>query len=208
MAAVQDLLTPAEAAVVAGVTVRDVNRVIDEGILPKRFYTVAGGRRVHAAGCTYVRFYFHSAKALTPDERSHVIRTLSASRKAAGPETWMVRDGFLTIDLKDFAADTQDRRSKLDAARELVVEDPGVLSGTPVVRGTRVPIYDVAALVAARTPLAEILETYPSLDATAVELAAIYAEATPPRGRPRRLVDAEPALRLIASRKVPRRARA
>lgn len=200
-----DLLTPAEAAVVAGVTVRDVNRAIDEGILPKRFYTVVGGRRVDAAGCTYVRFYFYAAKALTPDERTLVIRKLSTSPKAPGAEAWMVRDGFLTIDLKDFAADTEKQRSKLDAARDMVVEDPGILAGTPVVRGTRVPVYDVATSAAAGIAMADILEAYPGLDETSVELAAIYAEATPPRGRPRRATDIEPTLRLISSRKVPRR---
>lgn len=38
------VLTPSKAAVVAGVSVRDVNRAIDEGILPKRFYTSDRGR--------------------------------------------------------------------------------------------------------------------------------------------------------------------
>jgi hypothetical protein len=36
-AAPLDNLTPAEAAVVAGVTLRDVHRMIDEHILPERF---------------------------------------------------------------------------------------------------------------------------------------------------------------------------
>ena len=27
----------------------------------------------------------------------------------------------------------------------MVVEDPEILSGTPVIRGTRIPVYDVAA---------------------------------------------------------------
>ena len=34
-------ITPTEAAVVASVTVRDVNRVIDERILPDELYVVA-----------------------------------------------------------------------------------------------------------------------------------------------------------------------
>ena len=35
-------LTPAEAAVVAGVSMRDVHRVIDEHILPEGLYDVRG----------------------------------------------------------------------------------------------------------------------------------------------------------------------
>ena len=44
---IQELLTPPEAAVVAGVTVRDVNRAIDERLLPDRLYALEDGRRLH-----------------------------------------------------------------------------------------------------------------------------------------------------------------
>jgi len=205
MAAELDLLTPSEAAVVAGVSVRDVNRVIDEGILPKRFYTWDGGRKVRFTGCAYVRFYFHAAKALTADERSHVIRRLSEAPMASGPEAWKVHDGFLTIDLAKFATDTEDRHSKLAEARELVVEDPAILGGNPVLRGTRVPVYDVAASLAAGLSTERIRAAYPGLDDRLIELAAIYAEATPLRGRPRRLATIEPGLRAVSDEKVARR---
>ena len=72
-----ELLTPAEAAVVAAVTVRDVNRAIDERILPERFYSLEGGRRLHVAACPMVGFYFHAAKELTAEERTLLIRRLS-----------------------------------------------------------------------------------------------------------------------------------
>lgn len=35
-----EMLTPTEAAIVSSVEVRDVNRVIDESILPKDFYRI------------------------------------------------------------------------------------------------------------------------------------------------------------------------
>jgi len=67
MRAVQlETLTPAEAAVVASVSVRDVNRTIDEKILPKDFY--AGSertRRFKADACTLIAFYFQAANHLT-----------------------------------------------------------------------------------------------------------------------------------------------
>jgi uncharacterized protein (DUF433 family) len=53
--------------------------------------------------------------------------------------------------------------AELKKARALVVEDPEILSGTPVIRNTRIPVYDVAASVAARLPLDRILEDYPGL---------------------------------------------
>jgi len=69
----------------------------------------------------------------------------------------------------------------------MVVEDSEILSGTPVIRGTRIPVHDVAAQVETGVPIEEILEMYPRLSAAQVELATIYAKAVPQRGRPRRL---------------------
>jgi uncharacterized protein (DUF433 family) len=43
--------------------------------------------------------------------------------------------------------------AELDKARALVVEDPEILSGTPVIRNTRIPVYDTAASVAAGLPM-------------------------------------------------------
>ena len=68
----------------------------------------------------------------------------------------------------------------------MVVEEPGILRGTPVIRGTRIPVHDVASLVDAGTPVQEILEIYPSLTPSQIGLASIYARANPQRGRPRR----------------------
>ena len=53
-----------------------------------------------------------------------------------------------------------------------------------VIRGTRVPVYDVTAAVASGIPIDRILTAYPSLQREHVELATMYAKANPPRGRP------------------------
>jgi uncharacterized protein (DUF433 family) len=72
----------------------------------------------------------------------------------------------------------------------MVIEDPEILSGTPVIKGTRVPVYDIAAAVESGTPKDRILKSYPSLKDWQVELASVYAKAVPPRGRPRRVSSA------------------
>jgi uncharacterized protein (DUF433 family) len=56
----------------------------------------------------------------------------------------------------------------------MVVASPEVLSGTPVVRGTRIPVYDVAASVAAGVPMNRVLAAYPSLDGDKLDLATLY----------------------------------
>jgi uncharacterized protein (DUF433 family) len=72
------------------------------------------------------------------------------------------------------------------AAEEMVVEDPEILSGTAVIRGTRVPVQIVAALFDAGTPMDRILKSYPSVTESQVEPASIYVKAVPQRGRPKR----------------------
>ena len=69
----------------------------------------------------------------------------------------------------------------------MVIEDPEILSGTPVIKGTRVPVYDVAVAVETGTSKDRILKSYPSLKDWQVELASVYARAVPLRGRPRRV---------------------
>ncbi len=97
---------------------------------------------------------------------------------------------------------------RLTAARDCVVIDPDVLGGTPVIRGTRIPVHDVAASVAAKIPIGRILAAYPSLDADKIELATIYAEANPARGRPRSGDDLATGAVILADHRVPRRRKA
>jgi uncharacterized protein (DUF433 family) len=217
LTAQDEMLTPSEAAVVAGVTVREIHRVMDKHILPERFYAMKGGQRLHLAACPLAGFYFHAAKALTADERRLLIRRLADRiatgaavnavktwRQSSGPADWTISDGFLTVSLWEFAAGADDRYAKLAQAREAVVEDPEILGGTPVIRGTRIPVYDVAASVAAGFPWERIRAAYSALDDRLIELAAVYAEANPPHGRPRRVVPGGNA-KTISQHKVARR---
>lgn len=213
MAVTADMLRPAEAAVVARVALRDVNRVIDERILPDGFFTVDDGRRVMATACTLISFYFASAKHLTSEERLFAIREAGSrlhkfralALASLVEKDWTVRDEFLTIDLAPFVRSTKERMDRLAAARDLVVTDPDVLGGTPVIRGTRIPVYDVAASVEAGVPADRILAAYPSLDVDSIELATIYAEANPARGRPRTSDELPKGAVIIADHRVPRR---
>jgi uncharacterized protein (DUF433 family) len=208
-----ELLTTPEAAVVAGVDVRDVNRLIDEHILPEDLYTHEDSRRVWAGTCALIRFYYQAAASLTALERKRAIDTLcrDANAKAAvrviktwrnKRPHWKVEHHFLTLNFDRFIAETLTEHDKLTRARAAVTEDPDILGGTPVVKGTRVPVYDVAASAAAGVARSRIKDAYPSLTDEHIELAILYAKATPPRGRPRqaRLLKA-----ISPSRKVARR---
>jgi uncharacterized protein (DUF433 family) len=89
--------------------------------------------------------------------------------------------------------------NRLERACAQVTADPEILSGTPVIKGTRVPVYDVAASVAAGIPVERILSSYPSLNREQVELAALYTEACPPPEAPGRRTALPPGAKIISS---------
>src|SRR5215472_7801825 len=75
---------------------------------------------------------------------------------------------------------------KLKQARGMVVEDPDIRGGEPCIRGTRVGVYEVASMLEQGASEEEILEGYPSLRRRQLELARIFAQAYPRKGRPPR----------------------
>ncbi|KEQ52856.1 hypothetical protein BV95_02847 [Sphingobium chlorophenolicum] len=214
MHSAMEMLKATEAAVVSRVSLRDVNRVIDERILPDTLVSLDNGRHVVAAACSLITFYFESAKRLTSEERLFAIRSaeprLRRWDRTATAEMlkadWTVRDEFLTIDLRPFFERSIERLARLDAARELVISSADILGGTPIIGGTRIPVHDIAAAMAAGVPEDEILEDYPSLTRDKLALALLYAEANPLRGRPRPLLSGLPkGSRKLSEHRVPRR---
>ncbi len=204
-----ETLTPAEIAAVAKVSVRDVNRTVDERILPDDCYDGSERMRLFKAdACTLIAFYFHSASYLTSEER---IRTIAIARKNskkffrnALKTEWIVRDGFLSIDLGPFLRSVREQLAKLAQARALVIEDPEILKGTPVIKGTRIPVYDIAASVEAGQPMDRIAAAYPGLTSRQIELAALFAQANPQRGRPPRTSGPPGKAVIVSNRRVAR----
>jgi uncharacterized protein (DUF433 family) len=96
-----------------------------------------------------------------------------------------------------------DEHARLKEARVLIVEDPEILSGTPVIKGTRIPVHDVAASATAGISNQRIRAAYPGLDDRMIEFAVIYAKASPARGRPRSLAGV-PDATIVVARKVVR----
>lgn len=91
------------------------------------------------------------------------------------------------------------------AARDAAVSDPEILGGVPVLRGTRVPVHDVAASVAVGLPPDRILAAYPSLDADRIALATIYTQVCPARGLTRIGDELPKGVVVIADRRAARR---
>jgi uncharacterized protein (DUF433 family) len=161
-------LTTSEAAVAAGVSIPQIHRIIDEKILPETLYSTAQLRTFRTDACILIAFYFETAEWLTAQARLRTIR--DAMAHCGSWEQWkdcIVEDSFITIRFLEIWK--------------------GVEGRTPVIRGTRVPVYDIAAAIESGTPTNKILRSYPSLKDWQIELSQIYAKAVPLRGRPKRI---------------------
>lgn len=188
MEALIENLTTSEAAIVAGVTVANINRIIDRKILPKKLYSMSRCRTVRKDACVWIAFYFETADLLTSAARVKTIRDgLMHNHSWLELKDCRVEESrTVQVNFSHIWEDVEQRSNQLMQAQAMVIEDPEILRGTPVIKGTRIPIYDVVSLVDSGTAVEEILEIYPRLKQSQVELASIYAKANPLRGRPKR----------------------
>lgn len=60
-----------------------------------------------------------------------------------------------------------------------IVRDPEVLSGTPVIAGTRLPASVVAANVKAGMTIEQVIAAFPSINAEQAQAAVEYIQAHP-----------------------------
>lgn len=192
MTGTAELLRPTEAAVVSGVELSIVHHAIDR-MLPPRLVRKGRGKSVAAEACFYIAFYHASANKLTADERRFAIFDVDKRVEPTSdmPARWasllrhcVVRHDWLHIDLEPFLTQTHERWDRYVAALSMVKTDPGILGGTPVIAGTRIPVHDVAASATAGLPASRIREAYRGLSDEQIEVASLYARANPLQGRP------------------------
>jgi uncharacterized protein (DUF433 family) len=63
--------------------------------------------------------------------------------------------------------------------QQIVASDPEIMAGTPVFRGTRIPVDLIADMLAQGASAEEILEGYPTLDREKAAMAPLCARAFP-----------------------------
>jgi len=90
------------------------------------------------------------------------------------------------LDLQKAWSEMTQQLAKLARAKTMVVSDPEIRGGEPVIRGTRIGVYEVATMLERGAGEEEILSGYPTLQPEHLALAVIYAKAYPRRGRPPR----------------------
>jgi len=62
--------------------------------------------------------------------------------------------------------------------QERIVQDPAVMTGKPVIRGTRIPVERVVAHLAHNPDLDDLFASYPELSREDVQAALSYSSTT------------------------------
>jgi uncharacterized protein (DUF433 family) len=187
--------SPSEAAFVSGLSPVVINKAIDRGeITSQRVRSRSGSRgsslairRVGEPELVYLTLLKDLASALQPPYRRRLYQELRA-RWQPGCNTQRaarIELGVVTVDVTVAERRMEDRVALLRDAAQLVVSDPDIRGGEPVVRGTRIPVYLLADLTKQGASPNELLEDFPSLTDEGLRAALVYARTTPRRGRPK-----------------------
>jgi uncharacterized protein (DUF433 family) len=206
MAAQLALVPTAEAAFIAGLSDRQMNRVVDEHLVPDVLVDQQGSTRLFTRLCAaFARFYFDTEEILIAGARRQVLEELtsrvtrSSAREAVlalaqvpAELSWKVERCAVEIDVAPYVARALVRAREVDQAEALITTDAQVLGGAPVFAGTRVPIDSVLASLDAGIELPRLQDSFPFLTQAHVGAARVYAEVHPRRGRPRRLGELNP----------------
>jgi uncharacterized protein (DUF433 family) len=174
--------TPQEAAAVSGAPLAAIQKAITARKIPARAVGTAKRRRIDETAL----LAFALAEALpaelnlSPSAAYQLLRRAKA-KKSTGE---LVIGAVVRIDAGAALATARRRLALYERARHLIVRDPTIMGGMPTIRGTRITAQSILGRLEGGDSIKGILEDYPYLDREAVEAAALYAKANPPRGRP------------------------
>jgi uncharacterized protein (DUF433 family) len=176
--------TPQEAAVMSGAPLTLIQKTISARKMPARVEAVAKRRRLDETAV----LAFALAEALpeelhvSPEFAYRLLRDAPAGDGGVPDE--LVIGRMVRIDTGAALAAARQRLALYERARKLIVSDPAIMGGTPVICGTRITARSILGRIESGDSIESILEDYPYLDRDAVEAAALYAKANPSRGRP------------------------
>jgi uncharacterized protein (DUF433 family) len=176
--------TPAEASALTHLPIRTVRKLMDRQMIrPRRLQTGRSIQRLLSREqLVYLRLEAEGLSLLPIAARRKIAKQIETDPEI---DVVSVSEGqALLIQVKAARTDLDEMLKKLERAASVVVEDPGIMSGMPIYRGTRVPVELVADMLNQGASVDEILDGYPALDRDKIELAALYVKAFPRRGRP------------------------
>src|SRR5579864_3902484 len=173
-----DGYTPAQAAAITGLPLAAVHKAIDSRLIRPRSSRSGGSvrRLLTKEQLIYLQLEAEGLRLLPVGTRREIAESIQRSPKT---EKLPIANGTARR-----AVESQ--LKQLARMEEMVVSYPEIMRGTPVFKGTRIPVDLVADMLAQGATVEEIIEGYPTLSKEKIAIAPLYMRAFPRRGRPSR----------------------
>jgi uncharacterized protein (DUF433 family) len=181
-----DGYTPAQAAAITGLPLAAVHKAIDSRLIRLRSSRAGATvrRLLTKEHLIYLQLEAEGLRLLPVGTRREIAESIQRSPKT---ENLPVANGTaLLIEIGTARRAVESQLKQLTRMEAMVVSDPEIMRGTPVFKGTRIPVDLVADMLAQGATAEEILEGYPTLSKEKIAIAPLYMRAFPRRGRPSR----------------------
>lgn len=177
-----------EAATLAGVSLRAVDKAIEEkAVKVKR--TDRHGTLLDKADVLSIALFARAGLPLGLRTKKRInkwVHGCLAGEAFGEPEELPLSDIVVLRSDEAFRRRIAELRRYLEGRERYIERHPEVQEGEPVVVGTRLPVRGVAERLNRGESIDDLVEDYPGTPPEAFEAAWIYAEAHPRRGRPAR----------------------
>lgn len=178
--------TPAQAAAVTGMPLAAVHKAIDNRLIRPRSARSGGAirRLLTKEQLIYLQLEAGGLRLLPVGTRREIAESIQRSPQI---ETLPVANGTaLLIEIGTARRAVEGQLEQLVRLEEMIASDPEIMRGTPVFKGSRIPVHLVADMLAQGATVDDILEGYPTLSREKIAIAPLYMRAFPKRGRPSR----------------------
>jgi uncharacterized protein (DUF433 family) len=181
-----DGYTPAQAAVLTGLPLAAVHKAIDSRLIRPRSTRSGSAIRglLTKEHLIFLQLEVEGLRLLPVGTRRGIAESIKRSPRT--DELPVGDGGALRIEVGPARRRVEKQLKQLARIEGMVVSDPDIMRGTPVFKGTRIPVDLVADMLAQGATAGEILEGYPTLQREMVAMAPLYLRAFPRRGRPSR----------------------
>jgi uncharacterized protein (DUF433 family) len=176
--------TPAQAAALTGLPLAAVHKAIDSRLIrPGIARSGATVRRLLTKEqLIFLQLEAEGLRLLPVKTRREVAESI---RKAPKMDALAVGNGTaIMVEIKAARRKVEGQLKQFTRMESAIVSDPEIMRGTPVFKGTRIPVDLVADMLANGATVQEILQGYPTLNQEKIAIAPLYMRAFPRRGRP------------------------
>lgn len=186
-----ELFSTGEAAELAETARRHIEKAIEEGVVevhraaPPRMASARPRRLLSEQGIYFVAFLKRCDVEFSKAQKRLIwdrFRTTPPNRLLTA--RWRLSAG-LDVRPGELVRTVRERVQHYARARSRWIEsNSAVMGGTPVIKGTRMPVYAVAGRIDHGETVEDIHRDNPDLKREAIEAALAYARANPFVGRP------------------------